>query len=375
MKVLMLSTDKGALKWSGSVFERIISYGTLCDELVIVVAGGKGEVLKVGQNVFVYGTKHQNRLSVFFEMISLGLRMSRQHGFSLGDVVTSQDPFELGCIAYIITRVRKLALHLQVHIDFFSPYYKKESLRQRSQAWIAEWLLPRADSVRVVSEKIRTYLISRGISGTKVACVPIFTDWKKIQDAPVTYNVKGKYPNAEPLILSASRLVKQKNIPLTIEAFSLVQKKYPNAQLLIVGKGGEQDRIKALIQARNLTDVVHYEDWTDDMASYLKTADIFVLSSDYEGWGLSVVEACAAGCPVVMTDVGCAGEFLINGENGSVVPVRDVNALTKALEQLINSQELREKISSTARASVTTLTTHQEYMEAIRQSWVNATHV
>ena len=61
------------------------------------------------------------------------------------------------------------------------------------------------------------------------------------------------------------------------------------------------------------------EPWTDDPFSYYKTADLFLLTSNYEGYGMAVVEAMAAGCPVIMTDVGLAGEVLIDKKDGLVV--------------------------------------------------------
>ena len=76
----------------------------------------------------------------------------------------------------------------------------------------------------------------------------------------------------------------------------------------------------------------------DTLFSYYKTADLFLLTSNYEGYGRSVIEAMTAGLPVVMTDVGLAREIVINGENGVVVPVGDTKAIVDSIGSLIDDR-------------------------------------
>ena len=74
--------------------------------------------------------------------------------------------------------------------------------------------------------------------------------------------------------------------------------------------------------------------WSDDVPALLRASDAYVLSSNYEGWGRVIIEAMAAGLPVVTTDVGCAGEVLLDTVHGTVVPVDNQPALTQALVEL-----------------------------------------
>ena len=121
----------------------------------------------------------------------------------------------------------------------------------------------------------------------------------------------------------ASRLEVEKNIDLAIKAFKEVVQKIPKAGLIIVGKGSEQGRLEALCLRLSLKQSVVFEPWADKqtLASYYKTADLFLNTSLFEGYGMTFVEAKAAGCKIVSTDVGIAPEteaILVEHEVGDV---------------------------------------------------------
>jgi len=87
-------------------------------------------------------------------------------------------------------------------------------------------------------------------------------------------------------------------------------KQQTRAGLIVVGEGKEKDRLRQQVIKNGLRDNIIFEPWTDDLTSYYKSADLYLLTSNYEGYAMSAVEASLCGCPVVMTDVGCAGEVI-----------------------------------------------------------------
>ncbi len=107
------------------------------------------------------------------------------------------------------------------------------------------------------------------------------------------------------------------------------------------------------------------------MASYYKTADLFLLTSNYEGYGRTIIEAMAAGCPVVMTDVGIAGEIIKDGYDGSVVPVGDAKKLEESLLKLIGDRVLRTNLALSAENTLRNLPGKNEYLEEIKKTWEN----
>jgi len=118
-----------------------------------------------------------------------------------------------------------------------------------------------------------------------------------------------------------------------------------------------------------LKDNIIFEPWSNDLASYYKSADLFLLVSNYEGWGMAVVEAMAAGCPVLMTDVGCAGELARGGKNALVVPPGDKRALAEAIERLFSDRALAHDLSQNASAAVERLDSKQDYLDKYKNSW------
>jgi glycosyltransferase involved in cell wall biosynthesis len=138
-----------------------------------------------------------------------------------------------------------------------------------------------------------------------------------------------------PLIISVGTLKKVKNHALLIEAFARINASF-NATLCILGEGGERAALERLIGARGLDDRVLLPGFRADPGAYYRRADLFVLSSDYEGFGNVLVEALAHGVPVVSTD--CPGgprEVLDHGRHGTLVPCNDPDALAAAMTRAL----------------------------------------
>jgi glycosyltransferase involved in cell wall biosynthesis len=128
--------------------------------------------------------------------------------------------------------------------------------------------------------------------------------------------------------LGIGRLVPQKNFALLIEAFSRIAAQ--DDQLTIVGEGAERAALEARARQLGIADRVTMPGHAADITPYLADADALVVSSDYEGLGIVVIEALAAGLPVVATDCSVNMASLIKNA-GVLVPVRDADQLGKAM--------------------------------------------
>lgn len=363
MKVLSISLDRKVFEEGSAVRSRLLDYGRLVEELHVIVftkKTGKFEVQSFPPNIFLYPTNTRTRLGYILRAINIARSMKRS-GIDI-DIVSSQDPFETGLTAFLVSLILKTKFHLQVHTDVMSPYFKKGSLMNCARVLLARFLIPRADAIRVVSERIKSSL---PVVHCPLSIVPIFVDTIAIENTPITHDLKKKYPQFERHILMASRLTKEKNIELAVEAMREVVKKYPKTGLIIVGDGPEQDILSLKAKSYKLTANIIFEGWQNDLASYYKTADLFLLTSNYEGYGMAVVEALAAGCLVVMTDVGCAGEIVRNGENGIVIPVGDEDALSRAIARVLSG-------GAKLIPGLPKMPTKEEYLASYRKSWEDA---
>ena len=331
MKLLTVGSDRKIFEEGSAVSRRQITYGESLDSLDIIVYARKSlglKTRKLSTNITAYSTNSYSRLLYFIDAFMIARSLNKP------DIVSAQDPFESGVAAYLISRYFGTPLHLQVHTDFLSPYFSSESLVNKIRVFIARFLIKRADSLRVVSERIKRSIVTAGLKGEDVITVqPIFVDVDKIKNAETRTDLHKKYPQFNFIILMASRLTIEKNISLAIEAMREIVKKYSKIGLIIVGDGLERAGLKLRIKDLALDESVVMEDWCDDLPSYYKTADLFLMTSNYEGYGMAAVEALAAGLPVAMTDVGCAGDVVVNGKNGLVFPVGDLSALVAVIEK------------------------------------------
>jgi glycosyltransferase involved in cell wall biosynthesis len=136
-----------------------------------------------------------------------------------------------------------------------------------------------------------------------------------------------------PLAVCVARYDIQKDLPTLIDAFEIVMKSYPRARLFIAGSGTDHDRtvIQKHIDKRGVNHGVSLIGYTDQPDTLIAASDVMVLSSIYETVPLVLLEALQLGTPVVMTDVGIAGEIL-HMPLGQYVPVRDVAQLAQAIE-------------------------------------------
>jgi len=366
MNLLVINLDKAIFSESSASLARLKEYSRIVDKMFVIVWTKKKYAPIAYENrLFVYPTNSCCRLFYFFDSWRLAKKILRHYKI---DLLFTQDPFETGLAGWLIAKIYHLKLQLQIHTDVFSPYFKRQSLANGFRAALAKLLVKRADGLRVVSQRIKTSLVGLGVAADKITVLPIYVNYKKFESAEIKTDLKKKYPKFNKIILMASRLSREKNIGLALIATAEVIKKYPRAGLVVVGAGEEQEFLKKSGD-KFLGDNIIFEPWTYELASYYKSADLFLLTSNYEGWGMAVVEALAAGCPVVMTAVGCAGELVRSGENGLVVPVGDQAALAQALKRLLADEPLRQKFSDAGRQAVKNLPAKQEYLSQYQKSW------
>jgi glycosyltransferase involved in cell wall biosynthesis len=305
MKLLMIGSDRKIFERGSAVALRQIEYAKQYEEVHIVVFANKQFKESVlGPNIWLYPTRSSSRWMYIFDALKLGRFVVEKRGIT---DVTCQDPFETGLVGALIKNREPVSLELQLHTDAGSSYFQKFTLLNRIRTSISRYTFARADTVRVVSERLKTY-VSKYVSPEKITVRPIIVDVEKIKNAPITVDLHKKYPQFSKIVLMASRLEKEKNIEMAIGAWKMVLEKVPTAGLVIVGAGSEEGRLKSLVTRNRMQNSIIFEGWQNDIGTYYKTCDCFLVTSFYEGYGMTFVEAHAARTPIVSTDVGIADE-------------------------------------------------------------------
>ncbi|MEK7081726.1 MAG: glycosyltransferase [Patescibacteria group bacterium] len=358
-KLLMISTDRKIFEEDSAVRARMIEYGKLFGETHIIVFAKNNrqpttDNRRLSDNTFVYSTNSLSKFFYIFDAVRIGKSVIENckparpaGGLKIENcLITTQDPFECGLVGWRLARKFKIPLELQIHTDIGSPYFTSLKLGWRLATLnflrfqSARFLLPRADKIRVVSVRIKNYLISRfKIAEAKIEIRPIKIDEAKIQRAVVSpeNDLRKKYYQFDFIALAAGRLEPEKNFALAIDVWRAVIKKFPRAGLIIVGAGSLEKNLKLFAQGgprKARQDNVVFEPWTENLASYYKTADVFLNTSFYEGYGMTLAEAVVADCPVISSDVGVIDEIYRSGKKAAICSVGDKNCFVAEINRL-----------------------------------------
>lgn len=164
-------------------------------------------------------------------------------------------------------------------------------------------------------------------------------------------------------IVSVGRLSEQKNHLLLIEAFSRISDKYSEYKLIIYGEGILRKILEDKIKELKLENRIHLPGNVKNIKEKIYDSSLFVLSSDYEGMPNALMEAMALGIPVISTDCqGGGARFLIdNQKNGILTPIKDVQAMSDAIDKVLSNKELSQKIGIEGRNIVNILNPNDIY--------------
>lgn len=210
-------------------------------------------------------------------------------------------------------------------------------------------LYPQADRIVALSEGVADELRAM-IPATRARTEVIYNaGW----DDLVARRLAEPLPEARPegpLIVACGRLTEQKGFPHLIDAIRQLRAHVP-ARLWILGDGPLRSSLEEQITRGGLADAVRLLGFQRNPFAYMAAADVFVLSSLWEGFGNVVVEAMACGTAVVSTDCPHGpGEIIEEGESGLLVPPGDAGALAAALQRVLRDPVLRDRLAAGGRA-------------------------
>ncbi len=350
MNILSLGTEQKLFDPSSRVYQRILSSTFFSDQYYhFVFTKNKLAKIIIDKNVTIVPIYGGNKLS---QILSLAGAVRKQNINRQGLIVSTQDPFEIGLIGFIIAALYKAKLVVQMHSDISSKAYQEESFRNKLQAAIASFVFRRADRVRVVSGRMQKFLQNKkNINKNKIWLLPIYSvlEDRKLSDSDNSLT-----------ILMLCRIEKVKQIPLAIEAVSILRAKSDLEYILkIVGEGSLRVSLKAHYQDLSW---VMWSDFTEDIESEYQAARALLITSEYEGYAMTAVESLSFGRPVVMTDVGCAGDIVIEGLNGSIAKDKTGESVAEALTRVVAANYSSTRL----RDSLEILGSKQDYDQKIK---------
>jgi glycosyltransferase involved in cell wall biosynthesis len=325
---------------------------------------------------------------------------ARNEGIEV-DIVTERRRFDLNVIPALKTIVEQRLPDLVVTHSVKSHFLMWRSDLGKKVPWLAfhhgytttdrkmrlynrldRWSLPKADQLLTVC-----HAFARELSGiTKIPTEQILVQHNAIRPKPqpTPEAVKALKDNLsitadERVVLSVGRLSKEKAHGDLIAAFMRLGETRPdlNSKLVIVGDGPERHRLESTANGSREGERIVFAGQVNDVQPFYAMADVFVLPSHREGSPNALLEAMAAGVPVVATAVGGVPEIVSNGESALVVPSHDPRSIAEAIARALTDNDLRQRVTAKAAELIATVHAPETYVSSlieIYSSVVNQRH-
>jgi L-malate glycosyltransferase len=228
----------------------------------------------------------------------------------------------------------------------------------------SRWKYHQVDCFVAASEAIHQMLVEDGIDRDRVATVYEGIDLHRVQAEPAA-NIHAEFwlPTHAPVVGAVAALTQEKGHKYLIDAAALVVREVPDARFVILGEGDLRPALERQIKELRLDKHVLLPGFRADILAFIRSFDLFVMSSLAEGLGTSLLDAMALSKATVASDTGGIPEVVSHGETGLLVTPRDHRALAAAISELLKDQDRRERMGRAGVERVKRLFTAERMVE------------
>jgi len=370
MRVLMISIDRTLLgaDYSGDVLERHQEYAQQAGNLDIIVFSKRGfSQRKINNQLKIYPTNSTTKLEYIFDAYNIAKNIYWPDKF---DLVVTQDPFLCGLAGWLIKKRFKIPLLMHFHGDFWhNQYWLRERWFNPIFLFLSKFLVDGADGIRVVSSGIKDKLVEAGIDKKKIRVIPTPVDLSKFIycDLEKVRNFRERHHPGRKVIINVGRKDPSKDYKTLYKAISLV---YDDYRKLAFWQIGNKDYLREKIKAdENLTLTSTGKIDQKELTNYYHTSNVYVSSSKHESFGKVLIEAMAAGLPVVATATTGSKEIIKDGINGFLVPIGDSQVLARKILFLLNNSDKAKEIGENGRRMVKEKFDQQKIIKKLIEFW------
>ncbi len=226
--------------------------------------------------------------------------------------------------------------------------------RDPSYKHVVEFSIDKSDGVTAVSEYLKRETYENFEIQQDIEVIPNFIDLDRFQKSNKSHFKKAICPNDEKVVVHVSNFRKVKRVPEVVSVFAKILESGIKSKLLLVGDG--PDRQKAEQQCRDLgiCDHVRFLGKLDQVEEVLSIADLFLIPSGSETFGLAALEAMSCSVPVISSNIGGLPEVNVHGETGYLCDLDDVECMANNGVKILSDPELHERMSQNARKHAAT---------------------
>jgi len=221
--------------------------------------------------------------------------------------------------------------------------------RDKTYAPVVAFSINQSDGITAVSENLRDETYKTFAIEKEIEVIYNFVDVARFTRKPIDAFKKVIAPNGERILMHASNFRKIKRVQDVVKIFHEVHKELPS-KLLFVGDGPERQMAEELSRSLGVCDDVRFVGKQEQMEDILAIADLFLLTSDYESFGLAALEAMASGVPVVSTNAGGLKEIMIQGKTGFMADIGDVKSMSRHALDILQDDEVLKTFKMNAAA-------------------------
>jgi len=259
-------------------------------------------------------------------------------------------------IAIVIGWLTNTPVVLTVHNNFSLPSKRKAPLRDAVRTFVTNTIFKRADYIIAVGNDIRDSLFK--VLGNKVAIKTVYNGVDYLRYAnpekldSLQFRQSLSVSDDARLVSMIGRLEKQKGHVYLIDAVAQLKEKYPDVVFLLVGDGELKEQLVEQAQRLKIADNILFLGNRDDVPAVLGVSDLFVLPSIYEGIPLVILEAMAAGLPVVATNIAGTRELIKPGVDGVLAETENSEDIARAIDSVLSDVERSRRMSVLAQTKV-----------------------
>jgi len=315
--------------------------------------------IRLADNSWAYPTNAHTPIDSWFKMFHLARRIAKTVPI---DLVQIRDPLFNGGIGYLLSRRLRVPLHACVYgTNPFDPYWERESSFTRMGAPLAKTILRSAAGIQVDGSATARGLAQAGIAEERLAIKPLIpgnlSDFLGAEPDPALRARLSGEGRFQQLILYVGRVEPQKNLESLLEVASRVAVDHPAVRFIVVGDGRLRSKLEREARDRGLSERVVWAGPRShgQVVTYMRTCDVFVLCSRYEGFARVLMEAAMSGLPIVTTAVSGSDDAVVDGRTGRIVPIDDTEAFSRALTGLISHPDRAAGMGVEARRHIQSL--------------------
>lgn len=353
VRLLIITKDRSVLVEGSASQTHIFELSSMFAEIHVVIITDKRDGLiknsRLTDNVWFYPTDSRYWWKAPYDAYRIA---NEQLNFAQGfrpDIVIAEDPFESGVAAYFLADRHKRPLQLHITEDFYESDFVDRAPHNGWRLFMARFVLGRVDCVRTGSESVRETIVKHNPDLTPFTeILPVYYDLESWKTATPTFSLTDRYPQFRFVLLHISKMEPESHTDRVITGAMRTLTRYPAIGLVIVGDGPERENLLKQVETFGIQKQVVFEPPTTDIVSYLKTADLLLHMSEDPEEEVTIIQAAAAGIPMVLGANGLGRELFEDGESAYICPNDSSPCISEKINTFLNGSSLRSVLSQNA---------------------------